>query len=230
MKTIDQLRPPVRPLDVEWSATTLEAILSSHAPTSSPSSKSRRVALVGAVAAAVIGVGGVAFATGLVPGFVTDELDRISSSDLSGVHEVASFSLDSNGLNRSFEIWRGTNNDGMSCTAVLEAGGRFGPQFGGSCGDWPIDAWYDATSESSKIGEVMPESTIFIFGEPEMTGVTDVRVFGEGFDHTVAVDPDTGGYAVAIPELPPAPRGHFATVTFLSADGSVLGVRELSEK
>lgn len=233
MNTIERLRPDARPLDAEWSASTLEAILSSQVPESPHrNSKARRFALVGAATAAILGVGGVAYATGLVPDFIADELDWISSSEISDVHEVASFSFDSDGETRSFEIWRGTNDDGMSCTAVLEAEGNFGPEFGGNCGDNPTDAWFDRTSESYKgtINDAPPPSTYFVYGEPEVASVTTVRVFGDGFDHSVAVDPATGGYAVAVPELGQGVSGNFATVEFLGTDGSVLGTRELSEK
>ncbi len=233
MNTIERLRPDLRPLDTEWSATTLEAILSSHVPASPRrSSNGRRLALVGAATAAMLGVGGAAYAIGLVTAFIADELDWISSSEVSDVHEIASFSFDSLGETRSFEIWRGTNDDGMSCTAVLEAEGNFGPEFGGNCGDNPTDAWFDRTSESYQgtIDDTPPPSTYFVYGVPGVAGVTTVRVFGDGFDHRVDVDPATGGYAVAVPELGQGVRGHFATVEFLGADGSVLGTRELSEK
>lgn len=230
---VESLRPEVRPLDAEWSATTLEAILSSHTQSPSHSKPTRRrFALVGAATAAVLGVGGVAYATGLVPGFVDDELDWISTSDVADVHEVASFSLESHGKTRAFEIWRGTNEDGMSCAAVLEAEGQFGPNFGGYCGDNPTDAWFDRTSEpyTGTINDAPPPSTYFVYGEPDVAGVTSVRVFGKGFDHSVAVDRTTGGYAVAIPELGNGLSGHFATVQFLDPSGTVVGTRQLSEK
>jgi len=230
MNTIERFRPELHPLNAEWSADTLETIFSSHDP-SQPRriAKGRRLALFGAATAGVFAVGGVAYATGLVPGLVTDELDAVSPSGVSNVHEVASFSTGSDGKTHTFEIWRGTNEDGQTCTAVLEARGNFGPEFGGSCGDYPTDAWFDATSVSYKINETPPPSTYFVYGEPALDGVETVRVSGEGFEHSVAIDPATGGYAVAIPELESV-SGHFATVEFIDADGTVVGTSELSDR
>ena len=69
-----------------------------------------------------------------------------------------------------------------------------------------------------------------MFGEPTLPGVVSVRVTGQGFDHTDPVDLKTGGFALAIPELPSSVSGRFATVEFLAADGAILGTRELAEK
>ena len=134
--------------------------------------------------------------------------------------------------NRHFKIWRGTNADGQSCTSVYEAKGNFGPEFGGNCGPNPTDAWFDRTSESYRgdINDTPPPSTYFVYGEPTLPGVVSVRVVGQGFDHTVPLDPKTGGFALAIPELPSSVSGPFATVQFLAADGTILGTRELAEK
>ncbi len=189
-------------------------------------------AAIAATAAALIGVGGLAYAGGLVPSFITDELGQVSPSTVTDVHFIASFTVDPGGRNRRFEIWRGTNADGQSCTSVYEAKGSFGPQFGGNCGPNPTDAWYDRTSESYRgsINDTPPPSTYFVYGEPTLPGVVSVRVTGHGFDHTVPVDSQTGGFALAIPELPSTVRGPFATVEFLAADGTTLGTRRLAEK
>lgn len=233
MNTIDQLRPEVRPLESEWSAATLTSILSTESPSMiSARTMGRRLSLVGAATAGALGLSGVAYAAGLVPAAITDHFDWISPSAVSDVHEVASFSIESGGKTRALEIWRGTNASGQSCTAVLEAKGKFGPQFGGNCGDYPTDAWFDTTSEGYKgtIDDPPPPITYFVYGEPTLAGVTSVRVVGHGFAHSAAVDPTTGGYAVAIPELARGVRGQFATVEFIDATGSVVGTRELSEK
>jgi len=230
MKTVEDLRPEIRPLDAAWSATTLEGIFASEPPVSSKARRPRRLVLVGSMVGGLFAVGGVAYAAGLVPGIITNELDWISSSEVSDVHEVASFTAEANGRTRSFEIWRGTNADGLSCTAVLEAKGNFGPEFGGYCGDYPTDAWFDRATESYKIGDTPPPATYFVYGEPTLPGVSSVRVVGDGFTHRATVDRATGGFAVAVPELGPSVSGHFATVEFIDAAGTVVGTRELSEK
>jgi hypothetical protein len=233
MNTIERLRPEIRPLDADWSVSTLESILSSeNAPGDPARTRRRRLGLVGAWTAALLGIGGVSYATGLVPGFIADELDWISPGTVSNIHEVASFSISTSGKTRSFVIWRGTNAAGQSCTAVLEPNGKFGPNFGGNCGDYPTDAWFDTTREPYKgtIEDTPPPATYFVYGEPALPGVTSVRVIGEGFAHTAAVDPATGGYAVAIPEFEGGVRGHFATVEFVDANGTIVGTSELSER
>lgn len=233
MNTIEDLRPELRPLDPAWSASTLERILSDESrpgPSKARGARPRMIVLAGVGAAAVLGAGGVAYASGLVPSIISNELDWISSSSVTDVHEVASFTATRDGHTRAFEIWRGTNEDGLSCTAVLEAEGKFGPEFGGYCGDYPTDAWFDRTTVSYQMGDVPPPATYFVYGEPTLPGVVSVRVVGDGFEHRTTVDPTTGGYAVAIPELGRSVSGHFATVELLDAAGNVVATRELSEK
>ena len=72
-----------------------------------------------------------------------------------------------------------------------------------------------------------PEPTYYVYGEPDLPGVVSVRVFGDGFVHTVPLDETTGGYAVAVPQLEVEVIGPFATVEFLDADGVVVGTEEL---
>lgn len=233
MNTVERLRPEPQPLDPAWSASTLERIFSDESrpgPSKAKRRRPRMIVLAGAGAAAVLGAGGVAYASGLVPSIISNELDWISSSSVTDIHEVASFTVTRDGETRAFEIWRGTNEDGLSCSAVLEADGKFGPDFGGYCGDYPTDAWFDRTTVSYKMGDEPPPATYFVYGEPERRDVTRVRVTGDGFEHRTTVDRTTGGYAVAIPELGQGVSGHFATVEFLDATGNVIGTRELREK
>lgn len=229
MKTVEDLRPEIRPLEADWSAATLEDIFAST-PRRTPSRSRRRLVVAGATVGGVLAVGGVAYAGGLIPSLVSTELDWISPSSVSDVREIATFTAETDGKTRTFEIWRGTNTDGQSCTAVLEAQGDLGPNFGGYCGNDPTDAWFDRTTVSYRMGERPPAATYFVYGEPTLPGVTEVRVFGDGFDHSVAVDPATGGYAVPIPELGRGVSGPFATVEFIDSAGSVVGTRVLSEK
>lgn len=232
MTTIDALRPDVRPLDAEWSADTLATILADQDPSRArPRGRGRRRTLVGVSAVGLLGIGGVAFATGVVPPLVTSFFDQTAGPGMRDVHEVASFTTDAGGGPRTFEIWRGTDPEGLSCTAVLEAS-MAGPDFGGNCGDYPTDAWFNTSSEgwTGTIDDPPPPLTYYVYGEPTSPDVTRVRVLGAGFEHEVGVEVRTGGYAVAIPELSRGVRGRFATVEFLDADGGVVGTRELSEK
>ncbi len=233
MNIIERLRPAACPLDAEWSAATLESIFAANpAPSSGRRNTRRWLAVASAATAATLGLGGVAYATGLVPGTITDFFDNTSTAEVSNVHEVASFTTADDGSVRSFEIWRGTDADGLSCTAVLETAAKGGPDFGGNCGDYPTDAWFNTTNESwsGTIDDAPPSSTYYVYGEPVQPNVTDVLVVGERFEHSVAVDAATGGYAVAIPELSGDVTGEFATVEFLDASGSVVATRVLSEK
>ncbi len=233
MKALEQLRPKARPLNAEWSTDTLETIFASHDPSPERrAGKGRRFALISATAAAVLGVGGVAYAAGVVPAIITEHFAQTSSTSVTDVHELASFTTDKNGTIRTFEIWRGTNTDGLSCIAVLEASAKGGPDFGGNCGDYPTDAWFNTASESytGTIDDAPPPAIYYVYGEPALPGVKSVRVVGDGFEHTAPLNDKTGGYAVAIPELDRGISGRFATVEFLDSNDSVIGTKELSEK
>jgi hypothetical protein len=229
MTTLDRLRPPTRPLDAEWSARTLETILTTPAPARHSGAR-RRLALTGAAVAGLLGLGGVAYAADLVPSAITDHFAETSSAEVTGVRRLASFTTTKNGPARSFEIWRGTDADGRDCIAVWERETATGPDFSGNCGDRPTDAWFNTTSESYALGDTPPPTTYYVYGEPALDGVTAVRVVGDHFAHTVAVDATTGGYAVAVPELDRGVSGRFATVEFLDEHGTVVGTRVLSEK
>lgn len=232
MNTLEPLRPEIRPIDAEWSTETLETIFASYDPAPKPrDAKGRRLVVVGATAAGILGLGGVAYATGVVPTMITDHFAQTSSAAVTDVHELASFTTAKGGTDRSFEIWRGTDVNGRSCTAVVEADAKGGPDFSGNCGAYPTDAWFNTASQSYKgsIDDAPPPSIYYVYGEPTLPGVTEVRVTGDGFEHVTAVNA-TGGYAVAIPELDRGISGPFATVEFLDASDAVIGTKELSEK
>lgn len=232
MNLIDDLRPELHPIDAEWSAATLQHIFADEVPVAGRRRARRRLMLVGAGAAAMLGCGGVAYATGLIPDAVTRNFAWISSSGVEDVHEVATFSIAGPDGPRAFTIWRGTSTDGLSCTSVLETGATGSPDFSGNCGDYPTDAWFDTRSDGygGTIDDPPPPLTYFVYGEPADPHVTSVRVVGDGFDDHTTIDPSTGGYAIAIPELHRGVSGPFATVQFLDAAGEVVGQRVLSEK
>lgn len=233
MNNLERLRPEAQPFDAEWSASTLQRIFASPPPMRNQrGAGARRLGLAAGVGVAVFGVGGAAFAAGLVPASVTDFFSNTSPTKVSDVHALASFTTSDDSGIRTFDLWRGTNGRGQDCTAVVEAGASGGPDFGGNCGDYPTDAWFNTTNESyaGTIDDPMPPSTYYVYGEPELAGVAQVRVVGRGFDHLVPVDEATGGYAVAVPEIQTVPSGRFAVVEFLDTDGRIIGTQTLSEK
>ena len=131
MKVIERLRPEAQPMDAEWSAATLEGIFAAQ-PSSALTSRGgsgRGFALVGAATAAALGLGGVAYAAGIVPASVTEFFTDTSAAAGSDVHGVATFKTSDNRVVRTFVIWRGTEAKGLSCTPVLEACSKGGPDF-----------------------------------------------------------------------------------------------------
>lgn len=222
-QTLEQIRPTVEPVDATWSARTLHDI--TRAPAPRPRHRRLRIAAVSTVA--LLGTGGVAYAAGVVPAFVTQQLDWISPSDVRHERRVASFSVPTEEADRTFEIWRGENRAGQTCTVVHEADGRFGPTFDGACAEDPARAWFGWTAESSKVNEPMPAATLYVYGEPGDSHVRQVRVEAAGFTRTAEVDRTSGGYAVAIPEVTSDSWTEragqvVATVDFLDAKGLTL--------
>lgn len=194
--TIQQIRPTIEPLDETWSEHTLHRI--THAPQPRPRRTLKAFALA---AAAVVATSTAAYAAGLVPASVIEAFDWTSSSQVHHERRVASFDVPSGDEARGFEVWRAANDSGETCTVILEAQTRFGPNFDAACAQDPIKAWFGWTAESAKVSESMPAATLYVYGEPNNATVQQVRVHGTGFTHTTDVDPVTGGYAVAIPEI-----------------------------
>lgn len=183
----------------------------------------------------MICTGGVAYTTGLVPAFISEELDWVSPAQIHDERLVGSFTVHAEEGSRTFKVWRAENEDGETCTFVTEAQGRFGPNSDGVCGEAPAQAWFGWTSESAKASESMPPATLYVYGEPAHSDVRQVRVHGTGFTHTTDVDPDIGGYAVAIPQVTSA--NHIeragqavARVDFLDEGGRQIDTRTLRDR
>lgn len=235
MKTsqiVDQMRPEPVTLDPQWSASSLRSILGSpHTPRSQ---RRLRPVVLGA-AGLVLASGGIAYATGNVPAFIEEGFDEISPSSVHDVRRIASFTLASGSSTREFEVFRATNDDGETCIITHEADGRFGPSDDGACAVDPVDGWFGWTAESARVGESFPDSTLYIYGERPTTAVTRVRAYGAGFDHTMRVNPLTGGFATAVPEVTLDEHGEvagrtIATLDYLGADGNVIDSKSIKER
>lgn len=197
--TIQRIRPDIEPLDSAWSQDTLQRI--TQAPATQRLRSRRGLKAVALTAATLLGTGSAAYAAGLVPAFITAELDWISPSQVYDERRVASFEVQAGEGQRTLEVWRADNGNGETCTLTLEKRARFGPSFDGACAQDPTKAWFGWTGESAKATEPMPPATLYVYGEPNNPAVQQVRVHGTGFTHTTDVDPDTGGYALAVPEI-----------------------------
>ena len=196
--TIREIRPEAEPLDADWSALTLREITRVRPRTRRPR---RGLKALAVTTVAVLGTGTAAYAAGLVPDFIADQFEPISTSQVHDVRRVASFDLPAAGGARTFDVWRAANDRGQTCHVAYEAQGRFGPSFDGACGPDPEPAWFGWTSEAWRSSEPEPDATLYVYGEPGDPGVRGVRVRAAGFVHAAEVDPDTGGYAVGVPEV-----------------------------
>ncbi len=192
-----------------------------------PARPRRGLKALAATTVTIIGTSGVAYASGLVPAFVSEEFDWISNAKIHNERLVGSFTVPAGEGVRTFKVWRAENDAGETCTLVLEAKARFAPTFDGACAQDPAQAWFGWTAESARSSEPMPPATLYVYGEPANAAVTRVRVHGSGFTHTTKVDARTGGYAVAVPEVTSATHTEragqvVATLDFLAADGQEL--------
>jgi len=97
-RSLEQIRPQAEPLDAAWSAKILGRITQRPARRCSH----RRLRIVALTTAAVIGTGGAAYATGVVPPFISEQFGFISTSTVHGEHRVASFTLRSGKTVRTF--------------------------------------------------------------------------------------------------------------------------------
>lgn len=232
-QTIRQIRPDVEHLDPAWSTQTLERI--THAPATSRPRMNKGIKAAALTAAALVGTGGAAYAAGLIPEFITREFDWISPSQVHDEHLVGSFELPTGEGVRTFEVWRAVNDSGATCTVVLEEKAKFGPTFGGACAQDPAQAWFGWTTESAKSSEPMPPAALYVYGEPDSAAVRQVRVHGTGFTHTVDIDPETGGFALAVPEITSDTWTEragqvVATVDFLDENGLRIGSQTLHDR
>lgn len=231
MNTLESLRPQPQPLDPAWSATTLESILAEPVAHVPASRSRRRLAISAAVAAGLVGIGGVAYASGLVPDSVRaafDDLDRHSGEDfdVSGIASIADFTLPDG---TRYTVWRGTNASGGSCEAIREdRPGDEHDDFGVGCYFGDSADRYDQLKFGwaqlpERAGEPQNPMHYLAYGEATDAEARSVRIVGDGTAVTLPIDPVTGGFGGNLPGYV-ATEGTLPdlTFTFRDAAGRVL--------
>lgn len=243
---VESLRPEPAPLDPAWSVETLEAILAAPDPT--PPRRGRARVLAGLAGVTVLGLGGAAWAAGLLPGgneapeSVREQVSRWGG-DADDLETVVDVTLpDGTG----FVVWQAEGD--RSCTAVSHTrpGTPRNQMWNGStgCGTGGLAA------DSSGRVVVLSEGAAAP-GEPDWrtapwypvaygvteTGATQVRMHGrltwtgDRIETTIPVDPETGGFAATLDGVswpagnyPDAPATALSGLTFdyLDADGDIL--------
>lgn len=246
---ITHLRPEAESLDPRWSVATLEAILSEPLPTRAPTRPRRTAVATGVVASSVVlGLGGVAWATGNLPGLDNDaprsvhaEVARWGGTQLAdGLHAVVDVTLpDGTG----FIVWQAAGDSSCEAVSHVPAGEPHNRMWNGStaCGT-------DAVPGGSRVSVVREDAAApgdarwqtarwypVAYGVAEAPAA-QVRVHGilawtgDRIDMTIPVDPETGGFADALAVTWPA--GNFPTgptealsgltLDYLDANGRLL--------
>jgi hypothetical protein len=198
-------------------------------------SKSRRLAtMAAAFSIGALGLGGVAYATGLVPQFVTDALGQLDAAspdafDVTGIKPIADFVLPDG---TAVTVWRGQNDRGGSCEAIREnRAGEDNDQFNASCFDGSDRDFYERITFSQiqqpeAAGAAQNAMYFIAYGEAPSREAAKVRITGNGTDVTVPVDTATTGFGGHLTGLVPPPDGHLVDLafTFLDARGSTIDV------
>lgn len=246
LTTIEALRPPTEPLDAEWSAGALAAILADPPPRR----RSPRRLAAGLACAAVL-AGGAAYAVGNLPAFIQEDVEAAAQhhgdSNLADrMAQIADLPLPDGGR---FAAWRAVG-DRVVCEAQVD--------------DWdgattPADAGWaavscgaDADRDSSPIRVVVtagaPSREDAETWYPVLYGVTDteasrVRIqgalnwSGRRVDRVLPVDPETRSFATVLPgrwrqqEYPVAAiePASGLTISFLGVGGEVLDTADIDQ-
>jgi hypothetical protein len=197
--------------------------------------RSRRLAAMATTfTVGALGLGSVAYATGLVPQFVTDAFDELDEAsphtfDVTGIKPIADFTLPDG---TAVTVWRGQNDLGGSCEAIREnRAGEDDDEFRASCFDGSDRAFYERITFSQiqrpeAPGEAQHAMYYIAYGEAPSPGATQVRITGDGTDMTVPVDATTAGFGSHLAGLVPPPDGQLVDLTFsfLDAQGSTIDV------
>lgn len=247
LTTIEALRPPTEPLDAEWSAGALAAILAGPAPRRRPP---RRLA-AGLACAAALG-GGAAYAVGNnLPAFIQEDVEPAAQqhgdSNLADrMAQIADLPLPDGGR---FAAWRAVG-DRIVCEAQVDNWDRATQP--ADSGWAAVSCGADADRESNPIRVVVtagaPSREDAETWYPVLYGVTDteasrVRIqgalnwSGRRVDLVLPVDPGTRSFATVLPgrwrqqEYPVAAiePASGLTISFLGVGGEVLDTADIDQ-
>lgn len=231
--TLLALAPVPEPFDPEWSQTTLADIVSAERSTPARQHKNRRRVLIGLAAGLVT----VSTATAVAVGGPSDAVKRVildfgkqPNTSANGLGElqdpqlVAKFPMQT-GL---FSLWVATSSTGKVCFAYSDGqwNGEGNPtkdQLEYGCGGEIYvgpDQPPEELTRPDQIGGFFKDEGPVVYGISPYPDAATVRVQGTGVDRTLPVRPDSHGYGAALPE---ADHASEVTLTFLDADGRVLG-------
>ena len=229
-----ELAPPREPLDPEWAQATLTGILS--ADRASRRRRRRRRVLVGLAAGFLTLTGATAFAVGgpveVVKQVLTEFGEQPNTTgnglELDDPLLVAQFRTES-GI---FAFWVATSSSGGVCYAMSDGqwDGEGSPAkdeleygCGGQLWAGPGRPTEELTRPDQLGGFFKDTAEPLVYGVSPYPDAASVRVQGRGVDRTLEVRADSHGYGAALPE---AVHARAVTLTFLDADGRVLGSKQ----
>jgi hypothetical protein len=236
--TITALAPDAEPLDRAWSEATLAGILST---TGGPAPRWRRAPRRLAVGLAA-GFLSVTTATAVAVGGPTDVVKQVltefgkqpntSGNDIGVLHDpelVAQFQIERG----TFAVWIASSSSGAVCYAMSDGqwNGEGSPTTeelgdygcGGTIWVGPGRPLEELTRPDQLGGFFKDSDGPLVYGVSAYADAVTVRIQGPGVDRTLPVRPDSHGYGAALPEAARIPA---VTLTFLAADGHVLGSKE----
>lgn len=235
---LETLRPGTPPVDATWSAVTLESILTTPVATQQRR-KWVRYAAAGVTGAVLVG-GGVAYATGTVPSFVTNDAHRgaraVGEPDKAPDMRLIVDLILPNGTR--FAAWRGRSNR-VECTITASDwdGHEYAGDGGAGCvtqekGQADLNRYQVMWAGDYGHRQYYP----VLFGDTALHAATRVLVTGTlnltglPIHATIPVDPDTNAFSLVLPGFSHNPwanaaRLHFPEglkLTFLDAAGRAL--------
>jgi hypothetical protein len=220
LQTIERLRPEPEALDPRWSAQVVGDILAQ--PTRHRRRHGGRVAA--GAAALVLATAGGAYAAGLIPEFITDGLNQVSTGDVSSQKLLADVSLPDG---RRVGIWAAKDEHGDRCRAIAEDwnGRNASPAAAFECGpNTPrVDALWSSGSSDPEQGD--PPAYLIVYGQSPSQSARSVHIVGNNIELRTPVDPSTGGFGTRIP-IPLQPitqaQAPMLTLNFLDRNGTAM--------